>query len=61
MEWLKIWALIHCSGKPIDKANALFPILQDGGFEKHEEIAAADKDFNPVFEKIVAFATVDVF
>lgn len=53
--------MLHCSGKPIDKANSLFCILQEGGFESHEEIAAGDKDFNPVFDKICAFSTIDVF
>ena len=59
--WLKVFSLMHCSGKIIDKTNAFYCILQEGGFEKHEQISAQDKDFNPVFEKIVKFATVDVF
>ena len=33
--YLKCFALIHCSGKPIDKTNAFYEVLQDGGFEKH--------------------------
>ena len=53
--------MIHCSGKPIDKTNAFYCILQDGGFEKHTEISAGDKDFAPVFDKICAFSTTDVF
>lgn len=52
---------MHCSGKTIDKTNALFCILQDGGFERHEIISAGDKDFIPVFNKICEFATCDVF
>ena len=45
----------------MDKTNAFFSVLQDGGFEQHEEIAAGDKDFEPVWIKICHFATIDVF
>ena len=61
VNWLKVWALLHCSGKPIDKTRAFFCILQEGGFEKHDQISAGDKDFIPVFDKVCAFATADVF
>ena len=60
-DWLRVFALLHCSGKPIDKTNAFYNILQEGGFEKHAEISAGDKDFAPVFDKICAFSTTDVF
>lgn len=60
-EHLKIFSIVHCSGKPVDKATELFCILQDGGFEKHEYIAAGDKDFEPAFLKLAQFATLDVF
>jgi len=33
---LKVWSLLHCAGKPADKTRALYCILQEGGFEKHE-------------------------
>ena len=59
--YLKCFALIHCSGKPIDKTNAFYEVLQDGGFEKHTQISAGDKDFAPVFDKMCSFATMDVF
>jgi len=58
---LKCFSLIHCSGKPIDKTNAFYCILQDGGFEKHTQISAGDKDFAPVFDKMCSFVTTDVF
>ena len=61
MTWLKCFALIHCSGKPIDKTNAFYEVLQDGGFERHTQISAGDKDFAPVFDKMCSFATMDVF
>ena len=60
-EYLKIYCIVHCAGKPVDKATELFCILQDGGFEKHEYIAAGDKDFEPTFLKLANFATLDVF
>ena len=59
--WLKVFGLIHCSGKPIDKTNAFYEILQDGGYDSHEQISAGDKDFPPVFTKICEFVTVDAF
>ena len=57
--YLKVFGLIHCSGKPIDKTNAFYEILQDGGYDQHEQISAGDKDFPPVFQKICEFVTVD--
>ena len=59
--YLKCFALIHCSGKPIDKTNAFYEVLQDGGFEKHTQISAGDKDFAPVFDKMCSLVTMDVF
>jgi len=60
-EWLKVFSIVHCRGTPLDKTNAFYCVLQDGGFEQHEEIAAGDKDFEPVWIKICHFATIDVF
>ena len=59
--FLKCFALIHCSGKPIDKTNAFYEVLQEGGFERHTQISAGDKDFAPVFDKMCSFVTKDVF
>ena len=61
MTYLKCFALIHCSGKPIDKTHAFYEVLQDGGFERHAQISAGDKDFAPVFDKMCSFVTKDVF
>ena len=59
---LRCFALLHCVGKSIDKARALYEILQGvGGLEKHEQISAGDKDFKPSFAKILRFASVDIF
>ena len=57
---LKLYGLLNCSGKPIDKTNAFYCILQEGGFERHEQISAGDKDFEPVFLKICEFVSKDV-
>ena len=59
-EMLKLYGLLNCSGKPIDKTNAFYCILQEGGFERHEQISAGDKDFEPVFTKICEFVSKDV-
>lgn len=59
---LRCFALLHCVGKSIDKASALYEILQGvGGLTKHEQISAGDKDFAPSFAKILRFASVDIF
>ena len=52
---------MHCAGKAMDKAKALYCILQDGGFERHQQISAGDKDFEPVFETICKLATANIF
>lgn len=61
VEILTLVALLHCSGKPIDKTRAFYCILQEGGFEAHDMISAQDKDFAPVFEKLIRLSTADVF
>jgi len=61
VETLKIFALLHCAGKPADKTRALYCILQDGGFEKHDQISAGDKDLIPMFQKLCELVTKDVF
>ena len=42
------------------KAKAFFCILQDGGFEVHEQIAAGDKDFQPAFKTFMDIAIKDI-
>ena len=59
---LRCFALLHCVGKSIDKARALYEILQGvGGLQRHEQISASDKDFGPAFAKICSFASKDIF
>ena len=45
----------------MEKAKGLYEVLQEGGFERHTHISAGDKDFKPVFEKLCAFSTYDIF
>ena len=58
---LIMFCLLHCAGKPYDRAVVLYGILQDGGLEAHEEISAGDKDFIPVFNKMAKLVTKDIF
>ena len=60
-DFLRVFGLLHCGGKPRDKAICLYGILQEGGLERHEFISAQDKDIEPIFEKMCAFATWDLF
>lgn len=60
---LIMFGLLHCvdSNKPLQKAKALYGILQDGGLEAHAQISAGDKDMKPTFAAICDLATVDLF
>lgn len=60
-DYLRMFALIHCGGKPADKAKVLYCLLQEGGLEAHEQISAGDKDLIPVFQKMCKFVTTDIF
>ena len=60
-DYLRMFALLHCAGKPEEKARVFFCILQDGGFEKHDSISASDKDLIPVMNKMFHFVTSDIF
>lgn len=62
-EYLKMFALLHCRApkKGKDKAEILYGLLQEGGFEAHEQISAGDKDLVPVFKKLCSFVTHDIF
>jgi hypothetical protein len=46
------YGLLLCSGKPQDKAEVFYGVLQEGGIEAHEFICATDKDFVPVIKKM---------
>lgn len=61
MDILVMFSMLHCAGKPFDRATILYGILQEGGLEAHEEISAGDKDFIPVFDKMASLITKDVF
>lgn len=59
--YMMIYGFLHCSGKPKDKVEVLFNILQEGGREAHKFISAEDADFTPTFQKLCRFATLDLF
>ena len=61
VNYLLCYGLILCAGKPKDKVEVLFNILQEGGKEVHSFISATDNDFKPYFEKICLFATLHLF
>ena len=42
---------------PLEKADALYELLQEGGAAKHDFISSGDKDMEPVFRRLFAMAT----
>jgi len=56
-----MYGFLLSAGKPKDKVEVLFNILQDGGLSKHTFISAEDNDFLPAFQKICRFATLHLF
>ena len=56
---LVMLGLLYCvdGKKPTEKAIALFNLLQEGGAEKQEYIAAGDKDFPYVMHSILSLAS----
>ena len=52
-----IFALINCAGKPVEKADVFYAMLQEGGIEQHKVISANDKDFKPLFHKMCAYSS----
>ena len=53
--------VLLCHGKPMEKAKVFYGVLQEGGLEKHEFIAAEDRDFPDIFKKLCMLATVHLF
>ena len=60
-EYLIAFALLNCPGKPQEKAEELYNVLQEGGLAKHTFISASDKDLPPLFEKFCTLTTIDLF
>ena len=58
---LMLFALVHAAGKPLDKTNVFYCLLQEGGFDKHPMISAGDKDFEPTFKTLCLLVTTHVF
>jgi len=46
-ESLLLWAVLHCQDKSDckEKAITLYNCLQEGGYEKQEQISSNDKDW----------------
>ena len=60
-EYLSIFALLHCAGKRSEKAHVFYTMLQEGGIEQHKMISANDKDFKPLFHKMCAYSSWQLF
>jgi len=54
------FALYHCAGSGMDKAKVMYCILQAGGDEVQKFISAQDKDFQPMMDKHIALASLDI-
>ena len=56
---LAMLGLLYCvdGRKPVEKAITLFNLLQEGGAEKQQYIAAGDKDFLDVMHAILSLAS----
>lgn len=59
--YLAIYGFLNCVGKPAEKVEILFNILQDGGIDSNPNISASDKDYSPTMVKLFRFATLDLF
>ena len=57
---LVCFALLHCAGTPTDKAAVLYGVLQEGGVNKNPWISAADKDFEPIMNKMFYLVSFDL-
>ena len=58
---LKIFSLLYCQASDETRVDRFYDILQEGGYAKHTEISANDKDFRIVFVKLCMFVSVDIF
>ena len=63
VDTLLMFGLLHCHDNrvPQNKAICFYELLQDGGFTKHEHISWRDKDLPPVFSKLCALVTTELF
>ncbi len=63
VDYLLLFGVLHCRDKAKceRKAIGFYDILQEGGMESHGHISAGDKDFEPVWRKLVEFCTTDLF
>ena len=59
-ETLALFAILHCSGRQVDKAEHLYSTIQEGSNDKLY-IAAEDKDLIRIFEKICGLVSYELF
>ena len=63
-DFLMMFGLLHCvdnAKHPMEKAKGFYEVLQEGGFERHKQISAGDKDFKPAFLKMCNLVTAELF
>ena len=61
VDTLLCYGLLLCQGKTKEKAQVFYNVLQEGGMDKHEFVAAEDKDFDPAFRNLCLLSTVYLF
>lgn len=61
VEALYVMGVLCCPDPPNVKAFSLYNVLQDGGIQENEFIAAGDKDFPPTWNLLVKLSTVHLF
>jgi len=59
--YLSVYALLLTVGNPQDKTLAFYNLIQEGGLANNEFVSAKDKDFAPIFEKMCALVTHELF
>ena len=61
VDFLLCFGLLLCSGRPRDKAEVFYNLVQDGGLTAHTFITATDKDIRKIFQKMCLLSTVHLF
>ena len=61
VNFLLCFGLLHCEGKTNEKAEVFYGIIEEGGAEKYDFIAALNKDFEITLKKLAMLSTVHLF
>lgn len=59
--FLICYGLLLCLGKSKEKAEVFYGVLQAGGLDAHKTIAKADRDYEPIIEKLCLLSTIHLF